>query len=575
MAISVAGIRAENDMLCICLSAPAAAQRFTVQLRVPTVCGNPAADYTPGRVLCEHGPVCENDTLCIPRAAGEWDALFCRITVLDAAGTALGGVCYVDEVAPQVSRNHEPIDRRVLKSIGPSSRVHDLGCIVSDLEALGASQAISGYSQPASMVSTGEDAIEHRFAGRSFFFKRSYVETIDSYMRQLAEKGIRSVVRCHNDPFYYGKAADEAILDIIVHPDYDYDSTSTYISAFNLRTEEGVLHYLAWHDFFLARYAGTAGGRAFAMELGNEVNSGYIWNNAGEMDVNGAMLEYTQAMRLAWLVSKQYAEHFRVCASFDYHFTACHIEDPPLRYYSMKSCLAAIAAHCRAEGDFPWGVATHPYPEYLTFPDFWNDRRPRWAMDTPIVNFKNFEVLPAYLARPELLYRGEERHIILTEEGLNTRADCPYTGEQSKYAYVLAYLKLRKLPTVDIFQYYPYMDNPWEFGLALGLRRFGRYTENMDQVAGEPKPVWDAILAMDSPAEEAMVAEARAYIGEQLFDYTLDPPPIAPEPEIPADGGISLAESGINNARGRAAAARRAAAAAANAAAKAEVNFST
>ncbi len=571
MSGSVQSIRAGKDRLCIMLCAPANGQQYTVRVSVPTVCGNPTAEYTPGRTLCTHRVLYENGELVIPRAAAEWDALFCRIAVQDASGCTLPGVCYVDDVAPEVSLFHDPIDRRPLKSIGPSSRVYDYDCIVEDLLQLGAKQAISGYSQPGSMVSPDTPgAYEHRFAGRSFFFKKETVDAVDRYMQNLAKHGVRSVVRCHNDPFFYGESADEAILDVIIHPDYDYDSPSTYISAFNLRTEEGVLHYLAWHDFFLSRYAVGEGGRAFAMELGNEINSGYIWNNGGEMDVTGSMQEYTQAMRLAWLVSKQYTEHFRVCASFDYHFSARHMENQPLRYYSMKECLAAITAACRTEGDFPWGVATHPYPEYLTFPDFWNDRAPRWAMDTGIVNFKNFEVLPAYLAREELRYKGQERHIILTEEGLNTREDCPYTGAQSKYAYVLAYMKMRKLPTVDIFQYYPYMDNPWEFGLNLGLHEFGSYTENMDQIPGAPKPVWDAIKAMDSADEAAMVAEARAYIGADLFDFTLDPPPIAPEPEAPADNGVSLANSGINNAKGRAAAARRTAAAQ-----KTEVNFNT
>ena len=567
MSNTVCHIRAGVRDLCIRLSEAADGAVFTVHAAVPTVCGNPAAEYTPGRTLCSHRAVCENGVLTVPRTAGDWDALFCRITVEGETGV-LPGVCYVDEVDAAVSADHTPIDRRPLKSIGPSARVYDLDCIVDDLVALGATQAISGYSQPASMVSAGTPgAYEHTFAGRRFYFKKETVDTFVRYMNNLEKHGIRSVVRCHNDPFFYGEAADEAILDVIVHPDYDYDSDITYISAFNLRTEEGVLHYLAWQDFFLSRCAG--GARAFAMELGNEINSGYIWNNGGEMDVTGSMREYTQAMRLAWLVSKQYTEHFRVCASFDYHFSARHVENQPLRYYSMKDCLAAIAAECRADGDFPWGVATHPYPEYLTFPDFWNDRAPRWSMDTGIVNFKNFEVLPAYLAREELRYRGEERHIVLTEEGLNVRDDCPYTGQQSKYAYVLAYLKLRKLPTVDIFQYYPYMDNPWEFGLNLGLRKFGSYTETMDQIPGEAKPVWDAILAMDSDAEAAMVAEARAYIGAELFDYTLDPPPV--EPEKTADNSLSLPNSGINNAKGRAALARRAAAVKK----ETEVNFST
>lgn len=550
-------ILATPEHICIHPSQPISGETCIVHVQIPTVCGNSKADFTPGRILASFSVVCEENCLAIPRVCSDWDAITCRFLV-EKDGERLPGVCYVTQVAPEVSVSHEQPSHRPLKSIGLSSRIADFQTVVDDAAALNIRQCIGGFSQPASMAMPDTpDTTPFVSNGKTYHFKNAVIRKLDSYMQPMAKLGIHALLRHHNDPFYYGQMADEGIVDTIIHPDYDYDCPSTFISAFNLRTEEGVGHFIACLEFFLSRYAAgdPEHGLSFGMEIGNEVNSAYIWNNAGEMDVNGAMLEYTSVMRIAWLVARKYNEHFRIYGSFDQYFDGVHIPDQPLRFYSMKDCFKAIMAHCRAEGDFPWNVAIHPYPENLRYPDFWNDRSPDWRFDTERITFKNIEVLPAWLAREEMLYQGEPRHVALTEEGLNTRPEQPYTGTQSKYAYVLAYLKLRKLDTVDIFQYYPYMDNPWEFGLNLGLRHFGHYTETQGQVPGDPKPVYYAIQAMDSPAEEAIVEEARQYIGPDIFDYTLNPPTVAEA--LPVSGDLDLPASGINNQRARDALARR------------------
>ncbi len=87
--------------------------------------------------------------------------------------------------------------------------------------------------------------------------------------------------------------------------------------------------------------------------------------------------------------------------------------------------------------------------------------------------------------------------------------------------YVLAYLKARQMKTVDMLMHHAYTDNPREFGLNLGIRR---YDPAAPGHAGEKKPVYFAVRDMDTPQEAERVAQARAFIGEELFDYLLHPP---------------------------------------------------
>jgi hypothetical protein len=272
--------------------------------------------------------------------------------------------------------------------------------------------------------------------------------------------------------------------------------------------------------------------------MGNEVTSQYIWGNAGEMDCSEYMYEYTSVMRLAWQLAMKHYANFRIYTSFDQYFTGRHVPSQPRRFYGMRECIDNIQDHCGAEGDFPWNVAFHPYPENLSYPDFYNDREPNFTFQTRRITFKNVEVMPAYLAQERLLYRGTERRVILPEQGFNSRDGEPYTEQQAAHAYVLAYMKIRKCPTLDMFLHHNYIDGPWEFGLNLGVRRFGGYDENGGEIAGEPKPIYWAMRDMDTPAEPGRIEAARAFIGPDLFDWVLNPPEVVES--IDRDTGLGL-----------------------------------
>ena len=104
--------------------------------------------------------------------------------------------------------------------------------------------------------------------------------------------------------------------------------------------------------------------------------------------------------------------------------------------------------------------------------------------------------------------------------------------------YVLAYLKARAIPTVDMMMHHAYTDNPHEFGLNLGIRRYD--ADRPDHV-GEAKPIYEAVRDMDTEREAARIAKAREYIGADIFDYLLNPPAIAhgSDPATMTDFGMN------------------------------------
>jgi len=154
-----------------------------------------------------------------------------------------------------------------------------------------------------------------------------------------------------------------------------------------------------------------------------------------------------------------------------------------------------------------------------------------FSYDTPIITMKNMEVWPSFLSQPYFCYRGEPRHVLFDEQGFNTREEHPYTEEQGAYAFVLAWLKIRQNPQIDMFLIHRYIDIPFnqEYGLNLGLRRCLGYAdeEHLINIPGPHKMICRAIAAMDSPEEDAWVRAARAYIGPDLFDSVLNAPAIA------------------------------------------------
>ena len=168
----------------------------------------------------------------------------------------------------------------------------------------------------------------------------------------------------------------------------------------------------------------------------------------------------------------------------------------------------AIKVPHRQGGDFDWHVAYHPYPENLFEPRFWNDKTARPNPDTPRITFKNIEVLTDYLQRPELLYRGQPRRVILSEQGFHT-PDGPDGEAIQAAAYCYAYRRIAELEGIDALILHRHVDSPHEGGLRLGLRRY--VPEASDP--RPPKKIYSCFLHADQPDWESAFQFALPIIG--------------------------------------------------------------
>lgn len=345
------------------------------------------------------------------------------------------------------------------------------------------------------------DTLEFPYEGRTFFFRRSHVESMDDIFRGLTELGCVITFILLNSP-HWRCPIDPAFWEIIKHPAYTgkaADGTGL-ISAFNLVTEEGLAYYRAFIAFLTHRYTreDMAYGRVVGMIVGNEVDAGYIWCNAGEMDMETYVREYATALRVTWQTAASVYASMRVYVSLD-HFWTIAMNQESLRYYKPRDMLETLNRLATEEGQIPWHIAFHPYPEDLNYPDFWNDKLATPDDDAPIITFKNLEVLARFIHRPELLLEGQRRRIILSEQGFNSHWT-PESEVLQACAYGRAYRKVMEIPEIDSFILHAHHDNRYEFGLNLGLWRRKKEGDGMDA----PKPMYYVFKAIDRKDERGL-----------------------------------------------------------------------
>ena len=454
---------------------------------------------------------------CLPRHMGEHDRAFDRFRLfLD--GAPLPGVSYVTDIE-HTAWNYPYPALSTIKSLNCRIELGaPLGCDQQGRPDINLPAFISLRSQPGTRP--------YRFEGATYYIFEDAVRAMEAMI-----KGYKtSTVVVLNSPLRFGSKGEKDMLDTCLHPLFEKDAPYAFISAFNMTTPEGQKVFAAFLSFLAENYArpDMATGRITGAIISNEINLQTNWGNMGQVTPEYYMDEYAQALRLAWIAAARHYAHFRVYISLANNWNVDHTE--PLRYYRGKELIDLLCDHCRREGDFPWHVAFHPYPESFDHPDFWNDRSATFDLATQRITYRNMEVLEAYLAQPRCLYRGQPRRILFSEQGFNSGSGplSAFMQKQAAAGYVLSFMKARNMPTVDMMTHHSTIDNPHEFGLSLGVYR---YDATQPYNRGEPKPIADMVRAMDTPFEAPAVAFARSVIGDELFDYLLTPPAVEAAPE--------------------------------------------
>ena len=346
--------------------------------------------------------------------------------------------------------------------------------------------------------------------GQTFSFHRDGVERLDHTIKTLSSRGV--VV--HLIILVY--ESDQADVNrIMLHPNYDHTAPHR-MSAFNAQTSEGRAWLTATMEYLSQRWSrpDQQYGRVAGYILGNEVNSHWWWSNMGRVTMSEFADNYWVALRLVHRAVRQHSTWARVYISLDHHWgIRCPAGDEH-QAFAGKDFIDYLARRSRedGEGNFDWHVAYHPYPENLFEPRFWNDKTALSGPDTPRITIKNLEVLTEYLRRPELLYQGQPRRIILSEQGFHT-PDGP-TGEAIQAAaYCYAYRKIARLDGVDAFILHRHVDHPHEDGLRLGLRRYV-------PAEADPRPakmIYECFRHADEPDWEEKFRFALPIIGIQRW----------------------------------------------------------
>jgi len=450
----------------------------------------------------------------VPRFDGARDRLFAKFE-LRADGKALG--------APQCVTDFSALPRRS-NSLGSLASKKGITCLldVEDGKALGFGQSnqnihIGGLVDWQS----AEPKMSFEFEGRKVGLHPAAVAALDRDLLALHAAKMRVTGILLN----YVQTTTPRTSPL-VHPLTDPKTITAGPAAFNTATAEGVFFYRAIMHWLVERYTREDAkfGQLGGLVIGNEVQSHWSWYYLGAVEPEVLLREYTAALRIADLATRSVHADFPIYVSLEHHWTMPASEDRT-HGFSAVEVLEGVNERAKREGDFPWNLAFHPYPENLGNPRFWNDKSAPLRFDAPRITFHNLEVLPAFLHQPRFLFEGKPRRIALTEQGFHC-PDGPDGELAQAAAFALAWKKVQALPDIESFLYHRHVDHPHEDGLHVGIREHDGSPNILG--IGRARKIWGVVQKAGTPEEDAAFAFALPIVGRKDWSDVVatkfDPP---------------------------------------------------
>jgi len=351
---------------------------------------------------------------------------------------------------------------------------------------------------------------EFQWKDQQYSINERYAQGLDSQIKPLSDAGV--VVYLILLAYPSGDAEKNSLM---LHADADPDRAYT-IAGFNTANQAGTDRFQALVAFLAKRYseADSPHGRAWGWIIGNEVNSQFRWYNVGPKSVEAFASEYERAVRAAHEAVRTYSAHGRCYLSFDHHWNIAAEGQDKQKAYPTRAVLEAFAAIARQRGDFEWHVAHHPYPENLRDPRSWLDKTALPRDDSPRVTFKNLEVATRFMRRPEMLWQGARRRIILSEQGTDVlRGPDGEAYQAAGFAY--AWENVTRQDGIDALIWHRHVDHAHEDGLRLGL------WENQPGTVSTPhrqRKIYELFEAAGTDRWREAAAFALPLIGIQSWD---------------------------------------------------------
>lgn len=389
------------------------------------------------------------------------------------------------------------------------------GRIPDELEQLGISAVTVNLVIHSLVALKPEpDTTPFQWQGRTYHAREKVLARHDTTFREAAKhNAMVSAILLVANP-----AKDKSDnAQLLGHPDAVREGTYAMPAV---TSPEGIAYYGAILNLMAERWSRPDGkhGRVHHWIVHNEVDAGWVWTNAGEKPALVYMDLYQRSMRLVDLIARQYDPNSRASITLTHHWA----EAGEKRWYGSKNMLDLLVRFTRTEGDFPWALAYHPYPQNLFNPRTWEDAQATFSFQSKKITPKNLEVLDAYMRQPHFLYQKTVRPIHLSENGFNSKDYSEKQLEDQAAGMAYVWRKMAALPSIESWQYHNWIDNRREGGLRIGLRKF-------PDEPGDPlgkKPIWHLYKALGTPEEDAVAAPYMKTIGITDWDDVLHRDPI-------------------------------------------------
>ncbi|WP_022884760.1 DUF5722 domain-containing protein [Glaciibacter superstes] len=435
------------------------------------------------------------------------DSLYGQFTAA-VDGTAIGAPHFADDL--QLTPATTADFPQVLDKKGLQVQMSD------DAESLGVQHAAINLDLAAIMLNkkTSDDNIAFASGGQEYYFDAAEVEALDTQIKAVSDNGtlVNLIVL-----LYEHDDEPDSAANILIHPDASREPGAGPVFGFNTATDKGMKYTTAAMEFIASRWSRTDEefGRAVGFIVGNEVDAQWIWSNSGEKTIDEFLNDYSRALRIMSLSSRKYYDKARTYTSLTQHWTV-PAGGNATRFYPSRDVIDKLNAISKSGGDFPWFLAFHPYPQDLFKPDVWNDTNATDSVDSKLITFKNIQVLPEYLASSELMYEGEPRRIILSEQGCHSPGPgsnlTPDAEKLQAACFAYAYYKIRFLPSIDSFILHRHVDHQLEGGLNLGLWA-SDYTTDSPNAPLRQKYSYDVFKYIDTARSLEVTEFAKEIIG--------------------------------------------------------------
>lgn len=348
------------------------------------------------------------------------------------------------------------------------------------------------------------DSYIHHYGGNVYYFDRQRIHELDETLQATSARNITvaAIILVQKST----ESADPLVGNLLQDENYTSDA---FFTMPRMDNAESLHCYAAALDFLADRYSrpGSPNGRIHHWIMHNEVDAGSIWTNMGKNRLLHVYLDrYYKSLRMCYTIVREYDEHAEVLASFTHSWA----QIAPGGDYAVRDMLEGLLSYSRVEGDFRWGLAYHPYPEDLNEPKTWNDGKATFSMESPLVTFKNLEVLDRWIKIPDHQYNNmQKRTLWLSENGTNSRSYSEEHLHEQAAGFAYAWKKMSALDGIDAMQWHNWIDNRHEFGLHIGLRKF----PDDETDPGGKKPVWYAYQAAGTADEDAVFEPYKSIIG--------------------------------------------------------------